>query len=128
MTTTKTKSTRTVSKPVVKKTAVKKIAAAAKKTPVKKTTSRKPLTIAPDQSSFWVHNGLILNSLAALHGALSSMDATVYTYHATKDTNHFADWVAIVLKDTKCAEDLRGATTVTRAKAVVAKHLKNYQL
>jgi len=107
-----------------------KTVTAVKKVITKKSikTIKKPLVVAPDQKSFWVKNGLILNSLAALKQALLNMDAEVYSYHARKDTNHFSDWVLVVLNDEACASDLKKAATVTKAQLVVTKHLKNYKI
>lgn len=112
-----------VAKKVVQKVVAQK--AAPKKTAPKKAAG-KMLVYADNTQSFWTHNGQILNNLQALHDAFATMDKTVYAYHVTKDTHHFADWVEIVLQDNACAADLRKAKIPSSAKTVVAKHLKTY--
>ncbi len=116
-------------KPVAKKVAAK---TAAKKAAPKKAASRsaakKALVYASDDSSFWVSNGDILNSLVALRDALSRMEKEVYLYHAEMGRNDFANWVDAVLCDEVCAKDLRKAGTPAAAKTVVVKHLKTYAL
>lgn len=107
---------------VVKKPVVKKVA---KKSPVQKST-KKSLVYAPDQQSFWVTNGQILNSLLALRDALDEMQDEVYSYHAGKAHNDFAKWVDAVLADKACAVELEKAKTPKAAKTVVAKYLKSY--
>ncbi len=110
-----------------KTTATKKAAA---KTPSKsKSTAKTPakaLVYANNESCFWVTDGQILNSLAALRDAFSNMPKDVYAYHVSSDKNDFATWVEVVLCDGDCALDLRKAKTPTTAKTAVAKHLKNY--
>ena len=118
---------KTVKKAAAKKPAVKKVA---KKTAAKKTASKqaskKELVYADDQRSFWVTNGRILNSLVALSQALDEMEKEVYTYHAGKAHNDFAQWVSDVLGDHACAVDLSKAKSPKSAKTVVVKHLKSY--
>ncbi len=118
---------------VVKKVASKKTAGATsvKKVVAKKSSAKKAgksLVYASNNASFWTQDGQILNSLQALHDALTTMDAVVYSYHAHKDDHHFANWVEIVLLDAACASDLRKAKTVAGAKTAVAKHLKTYTI
>ncbi len=97
--------------------------------PKKMTTeSVKPLVYADNQTSFWVSNGQILNSLVALRDALDAMEKEVYHYHAGEAHNDFANWVAAVLCDEDCAKDLEKAKTPTSAKTVVVKHLKAYSV
>lgn len=119
-------------KKVVKK-AVKK---ATKKAPVKKTTANKApakknaakrdLRYADDQTSFWLSDGQILNSLLALRDALDTMDDEVFGHHVSSEKNDFASWVETVLCDENCAKDLAKATSPKSAKTVVVKHLKLY--
>lgn len=131
-----------VKKAAAKKTAPKKAvvkkAAAAKKTPastpkkvstkkaVKKATSPKRLVVASDSESFWVHDGQVLNSLIALEQALKSMKPSVYNYHLTEGSSHFADWVETVLADAVAAEALRQSRTAKAAYTVISVHLKKY--
>ncbi|MFT7644939.1 MAG: hypothetical protein ACI9BF_000604 [Candidatus Paceibacteria bacterium] len=133
---------KTVTKKVVKKTPTKKVTVkkTLKKTPVKKVikktparkittkraSSKKGLVYANDQTSFWLKNGQILNSLTALRDALNDMEKDVYSYHASGTRNDFANWVAVVLSDNKCAIDLEKAKTPTSAKTIVVRHLKFY--
>jgi nanoRNase/pAp phosphatase (c-di-AMP/oligoRNAs hydrolase) len=107
----------------------KKAVVAPKKT-TKKTTvaARRPLTYASPTQAFWLTDGGILDSLVALRDALSGMKKTVYDHHVGKDKNDFADWVAIVLGDRACADDLRKAKTAAGAKTVVVRYLKSYTL
>lgn len=95
---------------------------------VKKVSAKKPLVVAPDQASFWVKNGQILNSLIALRDAFGEMEKEVFQYHTAKEQNDFAEWVANVLQDTSCAKDLAKAGSPTSAKTVVVKHLKLYSV
>lgn len=92
------------------------------------TESVKPLVYADNQTSFWVSNGQILNSLIALRDALDMMEKEVYHYHAGEAHNDFANWVAAVLCDVDCAKDLEKAKTPTSARTVVVKHLKTYSI
>lgn len=128
----KTSARKTIAKKVVKtpkKESVKKVAKAPKKTTVKKVNAKaakKNLVFADNQTSFWVTNGQILNSLVALRDALDAMEKEVYLYHAGEMHNDFANWVSDVLCDASCAADLAKAKTPIKAKTVVVKHLKTY--
>lgn len=114
--------TKTPSKKVVKKVVAKK---ATSKNGVSK---KKQLVYANNQTSFWVKNGQILNSLIALRDALDEMDKEVYLYHAGGAHNDFANWVGAVLCDSKCATKLEKAKTSSSAKTVVVQHLKHYSI
>lgn len=116
---------KTASKKVAKKTTAKKTVA---KKVAKKTSSnkKKPLVYADNQTSFWVSDGQILNSLVALRDALDVMEKEVYEYHAGKAQNDFSNWVATVLADNACAKDLEKAKTCKSAKTAVVRHLKFY--
>ncbi|MCA9357267.1 hypothetical protein H6784_01905 [Candidatus Nomurabacteria bacterium] len=115
-------------KAVVEKAPTKKVVAkkAPAKSPAKKGSAKKTLVYAPDQASFWVNDGQILNSLVALRDALDEMEKEVFLYHTAKEQNDFAEWVANVLSDINCAKELAKANTPDKAKTVVAKHLKLY--
>jgi hypothetical protein len=111
---------------VVKKTATKRVT---KKTVVKKTSKRsgkKSLVFASNETSFWVTDGSILNSLVALRDALDNMKNDVYSYHAGSAQNDFANWVSVVLVDEACAVDLEKAKNQKSATSIVIKHLKSY--
>lgn len=112
-----------VKKSIAKKVAPKKAVGAKKTSP-----KQKPLVVAPNDQSFWVTDGNILNSLVAFQVALEEMEETVYSHHVTNNKNDFAEWVDIVLCDKTCATALKKAKTPTAAKRVVTKHLKSYQL
>jgi hypothetical protein len=112
-----------VAKKVVKKPAVKKASSTAKKT-----TNKKPLVFADSTHAFWMSDGQILNSLAALEQAFSTMSGKVYGHHVSKDKHDFANWVEVVLCDNSCAADLRKTKSPKGAKLVVSKHLKSYSL
>ncbi len=118
-------------KKVAKKPAVKKVAKATKSSAVKKAVTKstlKPLVYADNAKAFWVKDGQILNSLLALHTALSSMDKLIYSHHVAKDRHDFAVWVETVLGDQVCADELRKTKTQAGAKVVVAKYLKLYKI
>lgn len=100
----------------------------AKKAVAKAAATKKSLVYAPDQQSFWVKNGQVLNSLVALRDALDEMEKEVYTYHAGTAHNDFAKWVSDVLSDSSCATELGKAKTPKTAKTVVVKHLKFYAI
>jgi hypothetical protein len=87
---------------------------------------KKIMIYATDAESFWLTDGGILNSLESLKDALATMSAIVFAHHVTKEKNDFADWVAVVLRDSECAQDLRQAKTLTAARRVVAAHLRRY--
>lgn len=111
-----------------KKTASKATKKAAKKAPSNQTTRKRPLVHAPNEHSFWTTDGQVLNSIVALNEALGEMQDAVYQYHVDKDRHDFADWVESVLDDPECAAALRLATTPKKARTVVVRHLKLYQL
>lgn len=112
----------------VKKVAKKAIKKVAKKTAAKKAPTKKTLVLATDNTSFWVSDGQILNSLLALRDSLDLMSKEVYQYHCGGKDNDFANWVEVVLCDGDCAHDLRKAKTPRSAKTVVVKHLKRYTI
>jgi hypothetical protein len=135
-------------KTTVKKIAPKKTAkAATKKVSAKKATTvavttvgpkkavakkvsgpkvKKDLVVASNYNSFWMNDGQILNSLAALADALQGMDAAVYKYHTDLGRHDFANWVEDVLADIDCANALRKAKTPKSAHTVVVKFLALY--
>lgn len=116
-----------VAKKVVAKKSVKKTATKTATTKTaKKSISKKPLVVAPNHASFWVNDGQVLNSLVALRDALDEMEKEVFLYHTAKEQNDFAEWVASVLEDAVCANELAKASTPAKAKTVVTKHLKFY--
>lgn len=120
-------------KKVAKKSAAKKTTkqSTVKKAPQKttsKSSAKKPLVLASNDTSFWVTNGAVLNSLVALRDALDKMEKEVYSYHVTKEHNDFANWVDVVLCDAKCADELKKAHTPVKAKSVVTRHLKVYSV
>jgi len=98
-----------------------------KKTPAK-TPTKKSLVLAPNEQSFWVTNGAVLNSLVALRDALDEMEKEVYSYHVSKEHNDFASWVDVVLCDAQCAAELKKAQTPVKAKSVVTRRLKVYSI
>lgn len=125
----------------VKKTVVKKVTpkkAVVKKAVAKKSTSKvvtkktagnkRPLVVAPQEQAFWVVNGEVLDSLAALLASISRMEPRVYYYHVHDDQHDFALWVEHVLGDAACAVALRGAKSPAAAVVVIEKHLKRYAL
>lgn len=122
---------KTVAKKVAKKTAVKKVS---KQAPAKKVTKKSPISTtsfeqlqyADEETSFWVADGKILNSLVALHEALQVMDRATFAHHVSNDKNDFAEWVKDVLGDTSCATELKKTKTLATAKTAVAKSLKFY--
>tara|TARA_B100002051_G_C16744753_1_gene646752 strand:- start:2931 stop:3365 length:435 start_codon:yes stop_codon:yes gene_type:complete len=119
-------------KTTAKKTVKKTVKKSTPKKTVKKTsknTAAKPLVFASNNTSFWVNDGQILNSLVALRDAFDGMDKAVYEYHAKgNDQNDFANWVGVVLCDGDCAAALEKAKTPRSAKTVVVKHLKYYAI
>lgn len=113
-------------KKVAKKSLTKKVSKKTTKKAVTKKNSSKPLVLASDQTSFWVTDGSILNSLVALKDALDTMEKSVYSYHAGNAQNDFANWVSVVLEDEACAQDLEKAKTPKSAKTTIVRHLKFY--
>jgi hypothetical protein len=115
-------------KSVAKKVVALKTTTVKKRPSNAKADTKLALLYADNKRSFWVHDGQILNSLVALHDSFSRMNKTTFAHHVTKDRNDFAVWVDVVLNDSACAAGLMQAKTRTQAKAVVAKHLKSYQI
>jgi len=113
-------------KVAAKKPVAKKLVQKATANTTTKVSAAKSLVYAPDQHSFWVSNGEILNSLTALRDALAAMDDRVYTHHARPEQNDFAIWVNDVLCDNECAQALAKAKTPKSAHTVVVRHLKFY--
>lgn len=123
----KTKKSATAKKKVTaKKVVVTKTSKKVSTSASKKKAKEKKLVYADNQRSFWVQNGLVLNSLVALRDALDEMEKEVYMYHTGKAHNDFAQWVSEVLDDHACAVELSKAKTPKSAKTVVVKHLKCY--
>lgn len=118
--------TKTVSKKATSRPAVKKVAKKATTKSVK--NAKKTLVYADHQTSFWLQDGQILNSLPALRDAFASMTKATYTYHTSLNHNDFATWVALVLDDDACAAALQSAKTPSAAKTIVVKHLKTYEV
>ncbi len=121
-----TKAPITAKKAVAKKVAKK--AVTKKTSTAKKTSGKKSLVFADSAHAFWVSDGQILNSLVALEQAMTSMSATVFGHHVSKDKHDFATWVEVVLSDRSCAADLKKTKTPKSAKLAIAKHLKTYSL
>jgi hypothetical protein len=126
-----TQTTASVKKVVAK---VKKVADL-KKAPAKKVVkkiarpepSKDELVYADNETSFWVADGKILNTLVALHEALMVMDKETFTHHAAQGKNDFAEWVETVLGDSECATALWKSKTTKAAATAVAKSLKSYR-
>lgn len=124
----------TASKATTKKAVTTSTAARVKKAPAKKVVKKsptrpvitEPLRYADNETSFWVADGKILNSLVALHEALLVMDAKTFTHHVTKDKNDFAEWVSDVLGDEACSAELKKSKTAKSAATTVKKSLKFY--
>lgn len=104
----------------------------AKETQKKKTKSSSKelqkvgLVCAVGDQCFWANDGLVLATLADLRDAFASMSEETYSHHVTQERNDFADWVALVLLDAKCAQDLRRARSVADSLDIVTKRLASY--
>ncbi len=115
----------TLKKKVVKKTVKKAEKKVSKKKPTKK---QKPaLIVASDTASFWVNNGPVLNSLAALEEALLVITVEQFKFHAGGQQNDFAIWVETILLDKECAKALKKAKTQKTASKKVGAALKKYR-
>ncbi len=127
-------------KKAVKKTPAKK--KAAKKTLVKKITRKVPkkvfgkrsakkqkpaFIIASDETSFWINNGPVLNSLPTLKEAFAVITVEQFKFHAGGSQNDFAIWVETILLDKKCAQELKKAKTQKTAAKKVGEALKKYK-
>jgi hypothetical protein len=108
-----------------KATAPKRVA---KKTTRAKKKDKKALTHATAANAFWVTNGAVLHNLIDLETELATIDKAEYKYHVNGDKNDFSVWVREVLGDAACADDLLAATTPKKAKTVISRHLKGYDL
>ena len=118
-----TKVAKTAPSLAIKKAAPKAIKKAA---PLAAIAEKKVLVHAEPDTAFWVSDGQILHTLAALKDALAQMDAGTYQYHANKEKNDFASWVESVLMDGDCAAELKKAKTPTAAKTIIMRHLGSY--
>jgi hypothetical protein len=122
------KSTKKTTAPKARSVAKKATKRATKK--VTKSTTKKAdqriLVCANNEECFWTSDGQILQNLEELAAALDAMSKELFTYHATRDRNDFADWVEHVLDDAACAADLRKARTQSGAHKVVIRHLRYY--
>lgn len=121
------------SKSTAKKTTVKKVAkkvTATKKPVAKKATEGKkvPLVCAPQAEQFWMSDGQILADLVALADSFAAMDELLFSFHANKERNDFADWVEAVLGDKTCANSLRKADSPKKAHGVVVRRLRSYHV
>lgn len=129
-----------VKKPIIKKVALKKKTSkvsqsAIKKSSVKKSTTPKrksrvekiPLVYAADWNAFYAVNGSVLRSLNDLYNELETMNEGEYLYHK-ESGDHFANWARETLMDDVCAKDLTKASSRTKARASLKKHLKRYDI
>jgi hypothetical protein len=114
-------------KKVAVKAPAKKVVKPVAKTVAKK-VAKKELVYADNESSFWLSDGQILNSLVALANAFDTLNKEVYSHHVASWKNDFAQWVEIVLGDAACAKSLKTAKTPAAAKIVVVKYLKLYNI
>jgi len=120
--------TKKIAQKAITKKVTKKAAKKVSKKTTTKTQTKKPLVLASNDTSFWVTNGAVLNSLLALRDALNEMEKEVYSYHVSKEHNDFANWVDAVLCDSECAAELKQAQTPVKAKSVVTRRLKVYSV
>lgn len=113
--------------PATKKTVANK--AVTKKASTKKSVPEKrTLKTARGSACFWMRDGLILENLLMLHNAFEMMPEEEFYFHVTKEKNDFADWVEKVLNDAACATALRKSRKPHTARAVVARHLRFYNI
>lgn len=118
------KAAKTTRKKVTKKTSKKTAKKAVKRT--KQAAGGRVLVCASDSQCFWVQDGQVLQDLQDLAHALSTMQEEVFSYHANKERNDFADWVEQVLDDCDCAHGLRKSRSQGGAQRVVIRHLRLY--
>jgi hypothetical protein len=116
----------TPKKIVARKQVVKQVVKKVVKKPI--VVEKKPLIISDNEQSFWMVDGQILNSLAALESVFAEMEKSIFEHHVGKDKNDFAEWVETVLGDKDCAVALKKAKTSKAAKTVVSKSLKSYKI
>ena len=98
----------------------------APKAPTKKTaTKTAPIVTVPGELAFWTVDGVVYHSLAELAEGLQGMAGRVYRYHADKDHQDFANWVASVFMNKPLAALLKKATTPKAAEKIIRTHLKS---
>ncbi|MDD5039147.1 MAG: hypothetical protein PHN78_07510 [Dehalococcoidales bacterium] len=83
---------------------------------ITKSVASQRLGDVPPDKSFWSHDGQVLNNLAELETALSTMSDETYHHHVSENNNDFSNWVRDVIGDDKLAADLAGNSN--RAEAV----------
>lgn len=67
--------------------------------------------VCRDGEAFWVNHGPVIDSIAGLKEALSSMSDEQFAYHTMRDGNDFARWLRDSLDDTVCAARIEKAKT-----------------
>lgn len=77
----------------------------------KKNTKEHIYKEASSDQCFWVHDGPILKNAPELVQALQTMSDEQFDYHTKRDGNDFAQWVADVLEDARCASAVKRART-----------------
>ncbi|MCU0677990.1 MAG: hypothetical protein MUF19_00175 [Candidatus Pacebacteria bacterium] len=100
------------------KSTVKKVAQ--KKATTKKVKKLKAEVVhVPAELAFWTIDGRALHSLEEMADALKDMAGRVYRYHADKDHQDFAAWVATVFQQKEAAKLLKTAATAKSAEKII---------
>lgn len=63
------------------------------------------------EEAFWVNQGPVVETIADLKKAFTSMSEEQYQYHTSRDGSDFARWVRICIGDCPCADRLEKAKT-----------------
>ncbi len=94
-----------------------------KSPPQNKVASKKIMTEASPECSFWINNGPIVKDLVELRDVLNSISDEMYDYHTKRDGNDFSKWVEEVLKDIECAQKLKKARNRQEAIIIIEKYI-----
>ena len=81
------------------------------------------LADVPKEYAFRCHDGLILQNMKQLGGALNTMTDENYVFHANTEKNDFSNWVRDIIKDEMLANDLQKATNRAQAAKLVANRM-----
>lgn len=111
-----------------KKRVVAKTVSSIGKSRPSRAKAKRVLARAEGPQCFWVRDGSVLADLVELEQVLEHMAGDVFSYHVSEGRNDFADWIEFVLGDTELSAMIREVGTPKKARALVVKRLKIYQL
>jgi hypothetical protein len=84
---------------------------------------KKILGRAPEQYSFYLHDGRKLKSVFELIDELETMTDETFRKYVTETENHFANWVEHVFSEKSLADELRHLQNRIDTQRAILKHL-----